>query len=98
MYRPPASSIPETPSEPKLSTLPKPIGNRSVGGLRLQVTVARVKTSEARSVMLCQASAVMALELKAYPPANFATAMPRLEIRPIRVILTPGSALFLDVR
>lgn len=61
---PPASSMPDTPREPRLSTLPKPEGYVSVGGRKLKETVARVRTSEARSVMLCQASAIMDWELK----------------------------------
>lgn len=54
--------------------------------------------SEARSVMLCQASAVIALELKAQPPANFAIAMHRFDSKPIRVIRTPGSFLLVEVK
>ena len=98
MYRPPTRSIPETPKDPKLSTLPKPIGKRSEGALRLHETVARVRISEARSAILCQASATIALELKAHPPINLAMAMPKFESRPILVILTPGSFLFVEVR
>lgn len=64
MKMPPASSIPETPSEPRLSTLPKPQGYVSVGGRRLKETVARVRMSDARSVMECQPSAIMACEWK----------------------------------
>lgn len=48
--------------------------------------------------MLCQASAVIDLELNAHPPMNLAIAMPKLDSRPIRVILTPGSFLLADVR
>ena len=74
------------------------MGNRSVGGFELHDTVARVRTSDARSVILCHASAVMALELKAQPPANLAIAIPKFESRPIRVIRTPGSLLSVEVR
>ncbi|PHH83909.1 hypothetical protein CDD83_2802 [Cordyceps sp. RAO-2017] len=90
--------MPETPSEPRLSTLPKPMGKRSEGGLRLQETVASVRMSEARSAMLCQASAVIDLELKAQPPANLATAMPRLHKRPMRVMRTPESLVLAEMR
>lgn len=79
MKIPPNNNIPDTPRDPKLSTLPNPMGNLSVGGLRLQDTVARVRMSEARSVKLCHASATMDCELNAYPPAPLAMAMPRLE-------------------
>lgn len=48
--------------------------------------------------MLCQASAVMDLELKAQPPMDLATAMPRLENRPMRVMRTPESFLLAEVR
>jgi hypothetical protein len=36
--------------------------------------------------------------LKAYPPNPFAMAMPKFEYNPIRVIRTPASFLFVDVR
>lgn len=90
--------MPETPNEPKLSTLPNPMGNRSVGDFRLHETVARVRISEARSAMLCHASAVIALELKAHPPTNLAIAMPKLDNKPILVILAPGSLVLAEVR
>jgi hypothetical protein len=79
MKQPPNNSIPLTPKEPKLSTFPNPVGKSAVGGFKLQETVANVKTSLARSVKLCHASAIMDCELKAYPPIPFAIAMPRLE-------------------
>ena len=65
MKMPPKSSMLETPREPRLSILPKPMGKLSVGGRRLHETVASVRTSEARSVRLCHASAIMDCELKA---------------------------------
>ena len=64
----------------------------------LQETVARVRISEARSAMLCQASATIALELKAQPPINLAIAMARLDNKPSRVMRTPGSFLLPEVR
>lgn len=64
MKIPPPSSMPDTPSEPRLSTLPNPVGNLSVGGRKLHETVASVKKSDAKSVKLCQASAIMDCELK----------------------------------
>jgi hypothetical protein len=63
MNSPPNSSMPDTPSEPKLSTFPKPMGKLFVGGRKLHDTVARVRMSDAKSVKLCQASAIMACEL-----------------------------------
>lgn len=90
--------MPDTPSAPKLSTLPKPKGKRSVGGLMLHETVASVRMSEARSAMLCQPSAIMAFELNAQPPMNLAMAMVKLLSRPIRVMRTPGSFLSAEVR
>jgi hypothetical protein len=57
MKRPPLSRMLLTPSEPRDSTLPKPNGNFSVGGLRAQDTVARVMKSETRSVREWTASA-----------------------------------------
>jgi hypothetical protein len=98
MKQPPNSSIPLTPNEPRLSTLPNPVGNRAVGGFKLHDTVASVKTSLAKSVKLCHASAIIDWELKTYPPTPFAMAIPRLEYKPIRVIRTPASFLFADVR
>jgi hypothetical protein len=64
MKHPPNKSMPLTPSDPKLSTLPNPVGNNAVGGFKLQDTVASVKISLAKSVKLCQASAIMDCELK----------------------------------
>lgn len=90
--------MPDTPREPKLSTLPNPMGNRSVGGFKLHETVAKVRISEARSAILCHASAVIDLELNAHPPMNLAIAIPKLDIKPIRVMRTPGSFLLADVR
>lgn len=54
--------------------------------------------SEVRSAILCQASAVMDLELKAHPPINFAIAIPKLDNRPRRVMRTPGSLVLAEVR
>lgn len=65
MNIPPKSNMLDTPSEPRLSTFPKPIGKLAVGGRRDQDTVARVRTSDAKSVRECQASAIMDWELKA---------------------------------
>ena len=79
MKQPPNNSILLTPSEPKLSTFPNPAGKNAVGGFRLHDTVAKVKMSLAKSVKLCQASAIMDWELKRYPPTPFATAIPKLE-------------------
>jgi hypothetical protein len=98
MKQPPNNNMPLTPSDPKLSTLPKPVGKRAVGGFKLHDTVANVKMSLAKSVKLCHASAIIDWELKKYPPTPFATAIPRFEYRPIRVIRTPASFLFADVR
>lgn len=88
----------DTPSDPRLSTFPNPCGKASVGGRKLHDTVARVSTSEARSVSECHASAIMDCELKAYPPAPLAMAIPRFEYRPMRVMRTPASFLLVEVR
>lgn len=69
-----------------------------MGGFELHDTVSKVKTSDARSARLCQASATMARELKAHPPMNLAMAMPKLDKRPKRVMRTPGSLVFAEVR
>jgi hypothetical protein len=55
--KPPPSSNPLTPNDPRLSTLPYPLGKRSEGGFRDQETVAKVITSLTRSVRLWMASA-----------------------------------------
>ena len=52
MKKPPPSRMPLTPSDPKLSTFPYPLGKRLVGGLRDQPTVASVIMSLTRSVRL----------------------------------------------
>jgi hypothetical protein len=62
MNTPPASNKLLTPNEPRLSILPKPNGNFSVGGLSAQLTVASVMISETISVRLCIASAERAVE------------------------------------
>jgi len=46
-----------TPNDPRLSILPYPRGNFSVGGLSAQDTVASVMKSDTRSVRLWTASA-----------------------------------------
>lgn len=60
MKKPPPSRMPLTPSDPKLSTFPYPLGKRLVGGLRDQPTVASVMMSLTRSVRLWMASATSA--------------------------------------
>lgn len=59
--KPPPSRMPLTPNDPKLSTLPYPLGNRSDGGFKDQETVASVIMSLTRSVRLWMASAMSAL-------------------------------------
>lgn len=60
IMKPPVSSIPLTPSDPKLSTLPYPLGNRSDGGFSDHDTVASVMMSLTRSERLWIASAIRA--------------------------------------
>ena len=61
MRNPPPSNMPLTPNDPKLSTLPYPLGNRSEGGFRDHDTVASVMISLTRSVRLWMASAIRAV-------------------------------------
>lgn len=49
-------------------------------------------------LLVLTAGHAYAFELKTYPPAPFAMAIPRLTYKPILVMRTPGSFLFLLVR
>lgn len=60
---PPKSSNEETPRDPKDSTLPYPLGKRSVGGFKAQDTVANVIMSDTMSVNAWNASATYCLQL-----------------------------------